>query len=127
MRRKPPTTRRSVTHRFEILSQDEPIKGYVTIGLYDDGTPAEMFLVLAKASDGMKGLARCWATCFSLCLQYGVPIDALTGKFRFFRFEPAGATDDPDIPIAQSIVDYVCHWIEQEFTVHCTRPVIEVR
>lgn len=115
MRRRVPSTRQSLTHRFAIQGGDGLVKGYITVGLYEDGGPAEMFLVLSKASDSVKGLARCWATCFSLCLQYGVPLNALVQKFKFFSFEPAGFTDNPAIPQAQSIADYVCRWMESQF------------
>lgn len=115
MRRKLPATRRSITHRFEILDPVDPVKGYITVGFHGDGTPAEMFLVLAKSSDSVKGLARCWATCFSFCLQCGVPLESLVQKFKYFRFEPAGPTDNPGIPFAQSIPDYACRWMEQAF------------
>lgn len=115
MRRKPPTTRKSITHRFEILAKDGPIEGYITVGLFADGTPAEMFLVLARAGESMRGLARCWATCFSLCLQSGISLQHLVEKFKYFRFEPAGFTQNPDIPNAQSIADYVARWMEITF------------
>lgn len=115
MRRKPPTTRESLTHRFEILAKDGPVEGYITVGMFADGTPAEMFLVLARAGESMRGLARCWATCFSLCLQSGIPLEHLVEKFKYFRFEPAGFTRNPDIPNAQSIADYVARWMELTF------------
>lgn len=115
MRRRPPTTRQSITHRFEIKGKEEVVKGYLTVGLYEDGTPAELFVVLAKAGEALRGLARCWATCFSICLQQGVPLRTLVDKFKYFRFEPSGWTDNPAIPHAHSIADYVCRWIEAEF------------
>lgn len=115
MRTRPPTTRNSITHRFEIRAKDEPVKGYVTIGLYPDGRPAELFIVLAKAGESLRGLARCWATCFSLCLQNGVPIETLIEKFKYFRFEPAGWSDNPRIRYAYSIADYVCRYLEDTF------------
>ncbi len=115
MRRRPPATRRSITHRFAILATGGTIDGYITVGLYEDGTPAELFLVLAKSGEALAGLARCWATAFSLCLQLGLPLETLTSKFTYFRFEPSGVTDNSEIPLAQSIPDYVCRWIERQF------------
>ena len=115
VRRRPPATRRSITHRFAILASGEAIDGYITVGPYEDGNPAELFLVLAKSGEALAGLARCWATCFSLFLQMGLPNETLIEKFKFFRFEPAGPTDNAEIPLAQSIPDYVCRWIERPF------------
>jgi len=115
VRRRPPATRNSITHRFAILAAGGTIDGYITVGLYEDGTPAELFLVLAKSGEALAGLARCWATCFSLCLQMGLPLETLIEKFKYFRFEPAGPTDNPEIPLAQSVPDYVCRWIERQF------------
>ncbi len=115
MRRRPPSTRRSITHRFAIYASGIPVDGYVIVGLYDDGTPAELFVVLAKCGEGIRGLARCWATAFSLCLQLGLPLETLIEKFKYFCFEPSGPTDNSEIPFAQSIPDYVCRWIEQRF------------
>lgn len=118
MRKRPPTTRNSITHKFVIRAKDESSwEGYFTVGLYKDGTPAELFVVLGKSGETLAGMARCWATCFSMCLQSGVPIERLTDKFTFFRFEPAGFTDNPDIPYAHSIADYVCRWLEKTFVV----------
>ena len=91
------------------------VDGYITVGLYEDGTPAELFVVLAKCGEGIRGLARCWATAFSLCLQLGLPLETLIEKFKYFRFEPSGPTDNPEIPFAQSLVDYVSRWLEQRF------------
>lgn len=115
MRRRPPATRNSITHRFAILASGGTIDGYITVGLYEDGAPAELFLVLAKSGEALAGFARCWATCFSLCLQMGLPLEALVEKFKYFRFEPAGPTDNSEIPLAQSVPDYVCRWIERQF------------
>lgn len=115
MRRRPPATRHSITHRVEIRAKGGPVDVYVTVGLYQDRSPAELFVVLGKAGEPMAGMARCWATCFSICLQMGVPIEHLVEKFKFFRFEPAGPTDNPEIPFAQSIPDYACRWMEQRF------------
>ena len=91
------------------------MEGYIIVGLYDDGLPAEMFLKLATAGEALRGLARCWSTCFSLCLQMGVPLEQLVEKFKYWRFEPAGWTSNPDIPNAHSVADYVARWLELTF------------
>ncbi len=116
MRRHPPATRRSITHKFVIRTKDEPVEGYITVGMYEEGTPAELFVVLGKSGEALAGMARCWATCFSICLQMGVPVEQLIDKFKFFRFEPAGFTDDPEI-FAHSIPDLICRWMEKTFVV----------
>lgn len=116
MRRRPSETRRSEVHKFSIRSKDDGlVEGYIIVGLYDDGTPCELFLVLSRAGESIRGLARCWATCFSMCLQMGVPLDALVQKFSFFRFEPSGFTKNQEIPYAHSIADYVCRWLDVTF------------
>lgn len=116
MRKRPPTTRHSIIHNFEIRGKDESVEGYIVVGLYEDGFPAEVFLVLAKTGENLRGLARCWATCFSLCLQNEVPVTHLVEKFKFFRFEPSGWTNNPNIPYAHSIADYVARWLELTFS-----------
>lgn len=110
-----PKTRRSLTHKFTIYTKEGPVEGYVTVSIYDDGMPGEMFLTLAKTGEEIRGMARCWAICFSLCLQYGVPLDKLVRRFKFFRFGTNGTTKNSDIPIAHSIADYVCRWLERTF------------
>ena len=74
-----------------------------------------MFLVLARAGENMRGLSRSFATCFSLCLQSGISLQHLVEKFKYFRFEPAGFTDNPEIPNACSLVDYAARWMEITF------------
>jgi len=115
LRKRLPLDRKSITHKFVIHAKDGIIEGYVTVGLYDDGTPGEMFLILAKTGEALRGMARCWAICFSLCLQYRVPLNNLIERFKFFRFEPSGMTENEDLRTAQSIADYVCRWLEQQF------------
>lgn len=89
--------------------------GYITVGLYENGKPAEIFLTLAKTGEAVRGLARCWAICFSICLQYGAPLRDLTERFKYFRFEPSGWVKQSDIHQAHSIPDYVCRWLEATF------------
>lgn len=116
VRRRPPPTRRSITHRFVIHAEHGTVDGYITVGLYEDGTPAELFIVLGKGwGEGMRGMARCWATCFSIAIQAGVPLETLIEKFKFFLFEPAGQTNCPELPHTDSLPDYVCRWMEQRF------------
>lgn len=117
MRRHPPATRESVTHRVRIRTKHGPVDIYITAGLYPDHSLAELFVVLGKSGEALTGMARCWATCFSICLQMGVPLAQLVRKFEYFRFEPSGFTDNPSIPYAHSIADYACRWLEKTFVV----------
>ena len=104
---------------------------YFTVGFYENGSPAELFLVLGKSGEALAGMGRCFATCFSMCLQMGVPIEHLVEKFKYFRFEPAGLTDNPQIPKADSVVDYIAKWIEATFLVprdsYTPAPLINLR
>ena len=95
-RRKLPDERRALTHKFSVAGHE----GYVTVGLYEDGTPGEIFLTMAKEGSTISGLMDAFATAISLTLQYGVPIEALVEKFSHMRFEPAGYTKNPELPIA---------------------------
>ena len=107
-RRRLPAERTAVTHKFQIAGHE----GYITVGLYPDGQPGEIFLKMAKeGSHGQRpdGLVR--HDDVSVALQYGVPLRDLVNKFAHVRFEPAGFTGNPEIPIAKSIVDYVFRWI----------------
>ena len=90
-------------------------EGYVTVGLYEDGTPGEIFLTMAKEGSTISGLMDSFATAISLTLQYGVPLEALVEKFSHMRFEPAGYTKNPEIPIAKSLVDYIFRWLASKF------------
>ncbi len=111
LRRRMPTTRRSITHKFEIAGHE----GYLTVGLYDDNTPGELFITMAKEGSTVGGLMDCFGTAISLCLQYGVPLRTLVEKFAHSRFEPSGFTKNPDIPIAKSLTDYIFRWLGQTF------------
>lgn len=110
-RRHLPDERRSITHKFRVGEQE----GYVTVGLYDDGTPGEMFVTISKEGSTIRGLMDSVAVLTSVALQYGVPLEDLVRKFRGVHFEPSGLTSNPEIPIASSIVDYIFRWLEKRF------------
>jgi ribonucleoside-diphosphate reductase alpha chain len=106
-----PDTRKSVTHKFSISGHE----GYITVGLYDDGRPGELFITMAKEGSTIGGLMDCFGTAVSMSLQYGVPLEVYVNKFSHTRFEPMGHTKNPDIRIAKSIVDYIFRWLGIEF------------
>ena len=110
-RRRLPDERRAVTHKFQVAGHE----GYITVGLYQDGQPGEIFLKMAKEGSTISGLMDTLATMTSLSLQYGVPLRDLINKFAHVRFEPAGFTGNSEIPIAKSIVDYVFRWMGSRF------------
>ncbi|MBI3616432.1 MAG: ribonucleoside-diphosphate reductase [Candidatus Omnitrophica bacterium] len=110
-RRYLPDERNALTHKFSIAGHD----GYVTVGLYEDGKPGEIFIVMSKEGTVISGLLDAFATAISLALQYGVPLEALVKKFSHMRFEPAGITSNPQIRFAQSILDYVFRWMALKF------------
>ena len=111
MRRRLPDTRQSITHKFNIAGHE----GYLTVGLYEDGSPGELFITMAKEGSTIGGLMDSLGTATSVALQYGVPIDSLVRKFTHQRFEPAGMTTNRDIPIAKSLVDYIFRWMGMQF------------
>jgi ribonucleoside-diphosphate reductase alpha chain len=111
VRRKLPDERRAITHKFDIAGHE----GYITVGLYEDGQPGEIFLVMAKEGSTISGFADAFAQAISYALQYGVPLQVLVDKFSHVRFEPAGLTKNPQIRIAKSIVDYVFRWLATKF------------
>jgi ribonucleoside-diphosphate reductase alpha chain len=111
VRRRLPDTRRSVTHKFSI----EGHEGYITVGTYEDGSPGEIFVTMAKEGSTISGMMDAFATSISLTLQYGVPLKDLVNKFSHMRFEPAGRTQSREIPVAQSVVDYVFRWLGSQF------------
>jgi ribonucleoside-diphosphate reductase alpha chain len=111
LRRRLPETRRSVTHRFNVSGHE----GYLTVGLYDDGAPGELFITMAKEGSTIGGLMDCLGTAISVALQYGVPLESLVTKFAHQRFEPMGMTTNSDIPFAKSLVDYIFRWLGMEF------------
>ncbi len=110
-RRRLPAERTAVTHKFEIAGHE----GYITVGLYPDGQPGEIFLKMAKEGSTVSGLMDTFATSVSLALQYGVPLRDLVNKFAHVRFEPSGFTGNQEIPIAKSIVDYIFRWLGSRF------------
>ncbi|MBM4356365.1 MAG: vitamin B12-dependent ribonucleotide reductase, partial [Deltaproteobacteria bacterium] len=111
VRRRLPDERQAVTHKFSISGHD----GYLTVGMYEDGTPGELFIVMAKQGSTVSGLMDAFATSISMALQYGVPLASLVEKFAHLRFEPSGFTNNPEIPIAKSIVDYISRWLNSKF------------
>ena len=110
-RRRLQDTRASVTHKFSI----EGHEGYVTVGLFEDGTPGELFITMAKEGSTLSGMMDAFATSISLSLQYGVPLPHLVEKFAHMRFEPSGWTGNPELGFAKSIVDYVFRWLGHRF------------
>jgi ribonucleoside-diphosphate reductase alpha chain len=111
LRRRLPDTRTAVTHKFDIAGHE----GYLTVGLFDDGTPGELFITMAKEGSTIGGLMDSIGTLTSLAWQYGVPLEALTKKFAHQRFEPSGYTKNPEIRNASSITDYVFRWMALQF------------
>ena len=111
LRRRLPDTRTAKTHKFDVAGHE----GYITVGLYDDGQPGEVFIRIAKEGSTIGGLMDTIATLVSVSLQYGVPVESLVRKFEHVRFEPSGMTRNPEIPIAKSLVDYIFRWLAMEF------------
>jgi ribonucleoside-diphosphate reductase alpha chain len=110
-RRRLPDTRQSITHKFSVAGHE----GYLTVGLYEDGQPGELFITMAKEGSTVGGLMDVIGTCTSMALQYGVPLITLVDKFRHARFEPAGMTSNRDIPFAKSLIDYIFCWLGCQF------------
>ena len=111
LRKRLPAERTAITHKFEVGGHE----GYITVGLYEDGTPGEIFLRMAKEGSTVSGLMDSFATAVSLALQYGVPLPALVDKFSHTRFDPQGFTRNPEIPIAKSVMDYIFRWLASRF------------
>ena len=111
VRRKLAEERQAITHKFDIQGHE----GYITVGLYDDGMPGELFLVMAKEGSTISGFADAFAQAISYALQYGVPLPVLVDKFSHMRFEPSGMTKNPQVRFAKSIVDYVFRWLATKF------------
>jgi ribonucleoside-diphosphate reductase alpha chain len=110
-RRRLPQERRAVVHHFSVGGQE----GYLTVGLYEEGQPGEMFLRMSKEGSTVSGLMDAFATAISLCLQYGVPLKILCDKFSHTRFEPSGWSGNPHIGYAKSLTDYIFRWLELRF------------
>jgi ribonucleoside-diphosphate reductase alpha chain len=111
IRRKLPDERHALTHKFDIQGHE----GYITVGLFENGQPGEIFLVMAKEGSTISGFADAFAQAISYALQYGVPLQALVDKFSHVRFEPSGMTKNPEIRFAKSIVDYIFRWMASKF------------
>jgi ribonucleoside-diphosphate reductase alpha chain len=110
-RRRLPDERHALTHKFDIAGHE----GYITVGLFEDGQPGEIFLVMAKEGSTISGFADAFAQAISYALQYGVPLQDLVDKFSHVRFEPSGMTKNPDVRFAKSIVDYIFRWMATKF------------
>src|SRR5271169_6298099 len=111
VRRHLPDERRALTHHFSVGGQE----GYLTVGVYDDGLPGEIFITMAKEGSTVSGLMDAFATVVSLALQHGVPLKVLCGKLSHMRFEPSGWSGNPQIGYAKSIMDYLFRWLELRF------------
>ena len=110
-RRRLPPERRAITHKFNVGGHE----GYITVGMYPEGDPGEIFIVMAKQGSTISGLMDSFATSVSISLQYGVPLEVLVKKFSHSRFEPSGFTTSPDIPMASSVMDYIFRWLALKF------------
>jgi len=111
-RRRMPRERQSITHKFSIGGHE----GYITAGMYDDGTVGEIFLTdIGKEGSTLRGMMNAFATAISLSLQYGVPLETLVRKFSYMRFEPEGMTSNPEIPFSKSMPDYIMRWLASRF------------
>ena len=111
LRQSLPTTRESLTHKFSIGNHE----GYLTIGLYPDGRPGEIFIKMSKEGSTMNGMAQAFCRAFSLSIQHGLSLEDAIARFKGMRFEPLGATSNPDIPEASSVIDYVTRFLELNF------------
>jgi ribonucleoside-diphosphate reductase alpha chain len=111
LRRKLPPERHSITHKFSISGHE----GYLTVGLYDNGLPGEIFIKMSKEGSTLSGIMDALALSVSMNLQYGVPVEVLVSKFCHSRFEPAGMTQNRDIPMVKSIIDYLGRWLALKF------------
>jgi ribonucleoside-diphosphate reductase alpha chain len=107
-----PRERQSITHKFSIGGHE----GYITAGMYEDGTVGEIFLTdIGKEGSTLRGMMNSYATAISISLQYGVPLETLVRKFSYMRFEPEGMTSNPEIPFAKSMPDYIMRWLASRF------------
>jgi len=117
-RRRLPDERQALTHHFSVGGQE----GYLTVGLYADGVPGEIFITMSKEGSTVSGLMDCFATAVSLALQYGVPLKVLCQKFSHTRFEPSGFTGNPHIGYAKSLMDYMFRWLALKYLPKETLP-----
>ncbi len=111
VQRKLPVERRAITHKFNIAGHE----GYITVGMYDDGAPGEIFINMSKEGSTVSGLMDAFARAISYAMQYGVPLEVLADKFAHTRFEPSGFTGNEQIPYAKSITDYIFRWLALKF------------
>ncbi len=112
MRKRMPRERQSITHKFSIAGHE----GYITAGMYEDGSVGEIFLTdIGKEGSTLRGMMNSFATAISIALQYGVPLETLVQKFSYMRFEPEGITQNPEIPFAKSMPDYIMRWLASRF------------
>jgi ribonucleoside-diphosphate reductase alpha chain len=118
-RRRLPAERAAYTHKFSIAGHE----GYITAGMYEDGMPGEVFITMSKEGSTLSGMMDAFATSISIALQYGVPLKVLVDKFSHMRFEPSGFTQNPEIPIAKSICDYIFRWLSIKFLDKAEQPV----
>jgi ribonucleoside-diphosphate reductase alpha chain len=123
LRKRLPAERTALTHRFEVGGHE----GYITVGLYEDGMPGEIFLRMAKEGSTISGLMDAFATAVSLALQYGVPLEALVHKLSHTRFDPQGFTKNPEIPIAKSVMDYIFRWLAARFLPDSEREALGIQ
>src|SRR5207244_4444651 len=111
-RKRMPRERQSITHKFSIAGHE----GYITAGMYEDGSVGEIFLTdIGKEGSTLRGMMNSFATAISIALQYGVPLETLVQKFSYMRFEPEGITQNPEIPFAKSMPDYIMRWLASRF------------
>jgi ribonucleoside-diphosphate reductase alpha chain len=111
-RKRMPRERQSLTHKFSLGGHE----GYITAGMYEDGTVGEIFLTdIGKEGSTLRGMMNAFATAISISLQYGVPLETLVQKFSYMRFEPEGITNNPEIPFAKSMPDYIMRWLASRF------------
>ena len=112
VRRKMPRERESITHKFSIAGHE----GYITAGKYEDGSIGEIFLTdIGKEGSTLRGMLNAFATAISIGLQYGVPLETFVKKFSYMRFDPEGITNNPEIPFAKSMPDYIMRWLGSRF------------
>lgn len=111
VRHRLPQTRKSITHTFKIADH----KGYLTVGLYENSQPGEIFITMAKEGSTIGGLMDSFGIAISLALQSEVALETIVEKFSYTHFEPSGLTNNPDIPFAKSIVDYIARWMGMTF------------
>jgi len=118
LRKKLPDERAAITHKFSISGHE----GYLTVGLFEDGQPGEVFCTMSKEGSTISGLMDAFATATSLALQYGVPLKVLVDKFSHMRFEPSGFTGNQQLPIAKSLIDYIFRWLGMKFLPEADKP-----